>query len=396
MFLNVADVIIIIALIMAVYVGIWHGLIKQVSTTVGFLAALVVVALIYGKLVFLTEHSAARMAVLLMLTIAVALLCYDLFANLGDWLRKTYAGKLKLKKSTDRLGGAAVAMVGCLTAVWLSAAMFDNAAVPLVKAQLDGSLVLGATKTLGPAPTFFTNIGHLLGPFSAPDAFAIAEPGFGSGPAKINKQFSTIDQSAARIAPSVVKIKAWGCGSTSAGSGFVIADKMVITNAHVVAGSTQIYAEDKNGIHTAKAVWFDPKLDVSVLAVDKALAGAPLPLKKGAMSTGDVGVVLGYANGDQLEANDATILQLLRADGYDIYGQDKVVRSIYAVRSPVVPGDSGGALIDQDGNVAGLIFGNSILQKKTGYAIASNQIAPIVKSVQSRTTVAPTGLCTAQ
>jgi S1-C subfamily serine protease len=346
--------------------------------------------------VFLTEHSAARMAVLLLLTIAVALLCYDLFANLGNWLRKVYGPKLRLKKTTDRLGGAAVAMVGCLTAVWLSAAMFDNAAVPLVKAQLDGSLVLVATKTLGPAPTLFTNIGHLLGPFSAPDAFAVTEPGFGSAPAKISKQFRSIDESAVRVAPSLVKIKAWGCGSTSAGSGFVVADKMVITNAHVVAGSSQIYAEDKNGTHTARAIWFDPKLDISVLAVDKGLAGIPLALKKDAMNTGDVGVVLGYANGDQLVANDATVLQLLRADGYDIYGQDKVVRTIYAVRSPVVPGDSGGALIDQDGNVAGLIFGNSILQKKTGYAIASNQITPIVKSLKSGLAAVHTGLCTAQ
>ncbi len=83
------------------------------------------------------------------------------------------------------------------------------------------------------------------------------------------------------------------------------------------------------------------------------------------------------------------------ADGYDIYHEQKVIRSVYALRGDVVAGNSGGPVINSSGEVAGIIFGHSTNQNKTGYAITSDQVASTVKTAQGLNSVVSAGPCAA-
>ena len=70
--------------------------------------------------------------------------------------------------------------------------------------------------------------------------------------------------------PSVLKVygTAPSCGRAIEGSGFVYAPERMLTNAHVVAGTTSVrVVVSDNETLAAKVVVYDPNRDVAVLAV---------------------------------------------------------------------------------------------------------------------------------
>ena len=72
-----------------------------------------------------------------------------------------------------------------------------------------------------------------------------------------------------RAADSVVKVlgDAPSCSKTLEGSGFVYAPHRVMTNAHVVAGVEHLVVRLDDTDHAATVVYYDPDIDVAVLAV---------------------------------------------------------------------------------------------------------------------------------
>ena len=82
------------------------------------------------------------------------------------------------------------------------------------------------------------------------------------------------------IVAATVRVRADGCGPrTELGTGTAIADGLVVTAAHVVAGSSRVEVVDRSGTAVAaEVVVFDPELDVAALrpATD---VGSPVPLR---------------------------------------------------------------------------------------------------------------------
>ncbi len=60
----------------------------------------------------------------------------------------------------------------------------------------------------------------------------------------------------------------------------------------------------------------------------------------------------------------------------------------------VIPGNSGGPLVNDAGRVIGLVFAASTTDPNEGYALTIPQITPDLQSGVSRTTGASTGACT--
>src|SRR5690606_12921972 len=102
------------------------------------------------------------------------------------------------------------------------------------------------------------------------------------------------------VEDSVVKITttATSCATGSEGSGFVFEDGLVATNAHVVAGSTELAVQvgGKGRPYQAEVVEFDAEADVAVLRVS-GLDAPALDFGNG-LGSGDDSVVVGFpANG---------------------------------------------------------------------------------------------------
>jgi S1-C subfamily serine protease len=201
------------------------------------------------------------------------------------------------------------------------------------------------------------------------------------------------DPDVRRASGSVVKIHGVSsCGRGIEGTGFVYARDRVMTNAHVVAGVDR--PEVLYGGHdkSATVVYYNPGLDIAVLAVP----GADLPYlpfdKSGA--PGQVGAVLGYPQDGPLDIEAARIRGEQRLRSRDIYGNGAVVREVFSIRSNVRPGNSGGPLVSSAGKVLGVVFAASVTDHDTGYALTAGQVAASAARGITSHGVVDTGACT--
>jgi S1-C subfamily serine protease len=121
-----------------------------------------------------------------------------------------------------------------------------------------------------------------------------------------------------------------------------------------------------------------------VLAVPRL--PAPAMQFAGSASRGAPGVVAGYPENGSLDLRAAAVAQRVQAQGQDIYGDQLSTRDIYAIRSTVRPGNSGGPLLTKDGKVLGVIFARSTSDPGTGYALTAAQVQKHAQDGANRTT----------
>lgn len=146
-----------------------------------------------------------------------------------------------------------------------------------------------------------------------------------------------------------------------AGTGIVLTSAgEVITNNHVIAGSTSVQAVDTgNGrAYTASVVGYDRSHDVAVLRLQGASGLATAPLATGVQpSVGGRVTAIGNAGGT---GSLSTATGRISALNQSVVATDKASGSaqqlsgLIQVSADVQPGDSGGPLVDQSGRVIGI------------------------------------------
>lgn len=140
-------------------------------------------------------------------------------------------------------------------------------------------------------------------------------------------------------------------------------------------------------------VLFDPKVDLAVLAVP-GLDAPALDLHDEPLSRGDQGVVAGFPGGGPYTTVASRVRERQAARGRDIYDAAPVTREVYALRSTVRPGNSGGPLLLSDGSVAGVVFAASVDDPDTGYALTMGQVRADIRRGVSANARVSTGRCT--
>ena len=180
------------------------------------------------------------------------------------------------------------------------------------------------------------------------------------------------------------------CGLSQVGSGVVMADQRVVTNAHVVAGSGTVTVRTAGSRRaaTARLVLLDRATDVAVLYVPGL--DAPV-LDWGDVSRGTEGAVAGYPGGGRLTVGAA------RVRGAASVGDDagRGSREVVVFRGTVRPGNSGGALLDLSGDVMGVVFANSSLDDSTGFALPRAEVEPALDQAATATREVSSGSCPA-
>lgn len=292
----------------------------------------------------------------------------------------------------DGIAGALFSTVFILVVSWFAAAMLAGTPFQNINRQINGSRIIHALNdVLPPAPTVLARIGGLINPNSFPQVFLGPEP----------QQIEPVDPpSSADIAAalaiagkSTVRIESVGCGGQLTGSGFIAADRLVVTNAHVVAGVSNPTVVDVNGRYRAQPVYFDPDLDLAVLRVDGDLAGESLAIADSDLPRGTVGVTLGYPSGGPLKAVPAGLVRSVEATGLNIYNDRNTLRPIYILQTEVISGNSGGPVVLPDGTVIGVIFARSEANTGTGYAIRSPEVLQALKTLSQRSRPVDTQRC---
>jgi S1-C subfamily serine protease len=168
---------------------------------------------------------------------------------------------------------------------------------------------------------------------------------------------------------SVVRVLSNACGLGVAGSGWVAGPGIVVTNAHVIAGSsnTSIEPNGSDSRLDATAIAFDPRNDVAVLRVP-ALDRPALQFSRDVKPT-EPAAVLGFPLNGPFKILPARIARTTFVLANDAYGRRLVRRRVTGFRADVQPGNSGGPIVDVAGRVSGTVFSKVVLGPDGGYAV---------------------------
>jgi S1-C subfamily serine protease len=106
-----------------------------------------------------------------------------------------------------------------------------------------------------------------------------------------------------------------------------------------------------------------------------------------------IGFVVGYPNGGDLLTLPVLISSEFQSFGTNIDGTGEVQREVIVFGGQVRPGNSGGPLFNDSGQVLGLVFAADAQTKDTGYALTPDEVVNFISRNQQQTTSIPTGDC---
>lgn len=194
-------------------------------------------------------------------------------------------------------------------------------------------------------------------------------------------------------ADSVVRVSgtAEACLQNQTGSGFVVAPGMVVTNAHVVAGVEETTVETRTGsAYAGTVVHYDAATDLAVISAPDLPAAA---LSTGPdAAAGDLVEFMGYPLGGPFASRTATVQGLSETRTRDADGNRAPARQIYQLAADVQQGNSGGPLLNSDGQVIGVIFAKAE-QGETGYALSLAELRPVLDALGTMSAPVGTGTC---
>ena len=277
-----------------------------------------------------------------------AVLLQAIMSMLGTSMRaRLLPGPMRI---VDSAGGLATGAAVGLGVMWLLAVLAIQQPAVGLRDQVERSFVMARLIDRVPARTVLAALESLdpLPLLSGVPHASLPEP-----------DPSVIDIELARATyPSVVKIIGASCGIQAQGSGWVATETLVVTNAHVVAGQrdTRIFVAGGERLR-GDLVYMDAANDVAVLHVP-GLDAPALPLAIRAARSETV-VLLGYPRGGPLQADYATAGRATKVIAPDALNRNRGFRTVVPLRAAVEPGESGGPVINAQGEVVSMIFGST-------------------------------------
>jgi S1-C subfamily serine protease len=371
---NVLDWILVLVVLAYAVSGYWQGFISGAFATAGlliggFFSVLWLVPQLLGD----AEPSLWVSLAALFVVLLSASFGQAIFQYVGSRIRDRITWQPV--RAVDAVGGAALSAAAVLVVAWVLGVAVSGSALPGISKQVRSSAVLSEVDQVMPdqadqalkafnevvGSSFFP---RYLEPFAPERIIEVGPPSDAiAGDPEVR---------AARA--SVLKIRGENeCGRGVEGTGFVYSPNRVMTNAHVVAGVDDPTVLVGNREVGGRVVHYDPDLDVAVLAVD-GLARPFLRFDKTGEARDDA-AVLGYPNDGPYNVQAAKIRSKQRLRSPDIYGSGSVIREVFSLRALVRPGNSGGPLLSEDGDVLGVIFAASVTDRDTGYALTAEQVS---------------------
>jgi S1-C subfamily serine protease len=312
------------------------------------------------------------------------------FAVFGEVVARAVGGALRARlasrasEALDGLGGAALGLVLSLVLVWavglfalqspplagLHPAVKESQILQTLNKRMPSELLTQAVAELNPLP-------QIRGPEAD-----VAVP---------NKLIAE-DPEVLAASSRTVRVRSIACGYGVEGSGWVAAPDLVVTNAHVVAGEavTRVQPGGTGPRQRAEVVLFDEKNDVAILRAD-GLDLDPMPLAT--PRPGEASAVLGFPEKGPLDIEPARTGATRPVISGDAYNRGPVERTVTSFRVYVRPGNSGGPVVNGDGEVVATVFASRAGSSDSGYGIPSQIVQHRLAAAAERTEPVSTGGC---
>jgi serine protease Do len=163
------------------------------------------------------------------------------------------------------------------------------------------------------------------------------------------------------------------------GTGFALtADGYLVTSYHVIQGADSLLIESRDRQrYRAETVFTDVARDLAILRIkDRNFSGfgrLPYSFKRGSADLGEKVYTLGYPRED-LVFNDGSLSARSGFEGDTAF---------YQISIPVNPGNSGGPLLDERGNLIGIISGRQMDMQSAAFATKSSYLMRLVDSLSA-------------
>ncbi|MBH5129287.1 MarP family serine protease [Streptomyces sp. PU10] len=380
--MNVLDILLLLAAVWFAIVGFRQGFVVGILSVIGFLGgglvAVYLLPVIWDALTDDAEVSTTAAVVAIVVVIVCASVGQALTTHLGNKLRRYITWSPA--RALDATGGALVNVVAMLLVAWLLGSALARTTMPTVGKEVRQSTVLAGIQEVLPAgaDNWFDNFTSVLDKNGFPQVFSpfsnepvldtpSPDPALANSPVAVNAK------------RSIVKVMgtAPDCGKVLEGTGFVFADRRVMTNAHVVGGvdepTVQIGGEGRK--YDATVVLYDWRRDIAVLDVPELDAPAlRFTDEDEDAERNDGAIVAGFPENGAYDVRAARVRGRITANGPDIYHRDTVRRDVYSLYATVRQGNSGGPLLTPEGEVYGVVFAKSLDDPDTGYALTADEI----------------------
>jgi S1-C subfamily serine protease len=385
---NGVDVVLLVGIALAAVAGFRLGFVTRVLSWIGMVVGAVVSLLVLGPVIDGIDPSSHLRVTL----IAIGVVLLGAFAGqavgfvIGNRFRPE-PGDRALGRADAALGLAAGAM-GTVLLIWLLVPVLTQRPGPVSDELSSSWLVRQLDEHLPQPPDALHALRSLVGEDNFPDVFADPNPTAPIGPPPASSGLTAA--TAAVVAESVVKVEGIACRKIQDGTGFVVGEDLIATNAHVVAGerTTEVIRDDGRRLD-ATVVAFDADRDLALLQV----AGLNRPaLVLAAADPGDVGGVFGHPRGEPLRIAPFAVGRLIDAVGRNIYDTGLVEREVLEVAADLEPGDSGAPLVNPSGEVVGITFAIARDRADVAYALHTDELREVLAQPRQPTT---TGGCLA-
>ena len=178
-------------------------------------------------------------------------------------------------------------------------------------------------------------------------------------------------------------------GAAGAGTGIVLtADGEILTNYHVVEGATEVKVTvaSTGKTYTATVVGHSETKDIALLQLKGAHGLTPAAIDDDTVETGDAVTAVGNAGGTgSLTAADGIVTSLASSVTTASEGSisSETLTGLIETDADVVAGDSGGPLLDAEGEVIGIDTAASTGDAIDGYAIPIAKAQAVVAQIRS-------------
>jgi S1-C subfamily serine protease len=210
------------------------------------------------------------------------------------------------------------------------------------------------------------------------------------GPDRSSRRFTPIAEAVAHAAPAVVSVNSWRGGARgmvrSSGAGVIVhPDGYVVTNSHVVDGGRRFSVELFGGIGVLEAslVVDEPGADLAILKLQRPGGFKHVSLcPSKSLMLGETAIAIGNPHG----LGDSITVGVVSAVGRTAKMQSGVaLRNLIQTDASINTGNSGGALLNLDGELIGINV--SLLPSATGiaFAICADDVEVLLRRATGRT-----------
>ncbi len=167
------------------------------------------------------------------------------------------------------------------------------------------------------------------------------------------------------------------------GSGVIIRpDGYIVTNNHVVANATEIEVTlNNNKVYPAKIIGTDPATDVALIKIEAAGLPTLQFADSDKLRLGEWVLAIGSPLGEELRSTITAGIVSAKGRNMPNYDGEFKIESFIQTDAAVNPGNSGGALVNKQGELVGI---NTAIISTTGtsigysFAVPSNIVSKIV------------------